>query len=83
MQWGCKAVTVANVPNIAGTAKGGFYHHFAARADLLAGVIARRTAQGLTEAEAARSQKNGDALAKLNAVLAYPAPTRAQEDARV
>lgn len=70
MQRGYEAVTVADVLAVAGISKGGFYHHFAAKEDLLTGVITRMAGQGLAVAEAARNQTTGDALAKLNAFLA-------------
>ncbi len=69
MQQGYEAVTVADVLAAAGISKGGFYHHFAAKEDLLTGIIARMTDQALAVAEAARSRTDGDALARLNAFM--------------
>lgn len=71
MQQGYEAVTIADVLASAGISKGGFYHHFAAKEDLLTGIIARKTDQGLAVAEAARSQPDGNALTRLNAFLAF------------
>ena len=54
----------------AGISKGGFHHHFTAKEDLLTGIVARVTEQGLAVAEAARSRTSGGAVARLNALLA-------------
>lgn len=70
LQQGYEAVTVADVLAAAGISKGGFYHHFTAKEDLLTGVIMRMTEEGLAVAEGARTQTDGDALTKLNAFFA-------------
>lgn len=67
---GWDAVTIADVLNEAGISKGGFYHHFAAKEDLLDGVVKRFTNEALTAAEAARAAISGDALTRFNAFLA-------------
>ncbi|MFN2305684.1 MAG: TetR/AcrR family transcriptional regulator [Paracoccaceae bacterium] len=66
---GWEAVTVADVLAAAGISKGGFYHHFTAKDDLLAGIVTRMTKQGLAAAEIARREVTGNALARLNAFL--------------
>jgi AcrR family transcriptional regulator len=66
---GWEAVTIADVLAAAGISKGGFYHHFASKEDLLTGIVLRMTVQGLDAAEAARRRAGGDALARLNAFL--------------
>ena len=53
----------------AGISRGGFYHHFAAKEDLLSGLIARMTKQAIQTTEAAVSHNEGNALAKLNGLL--------------
>lgn len=63
-------VTIADVLTEAGISKGGFYHHFAAKEDLLDGVIGRFTFEALAAAEAARAATSGNALARFNAFLA-------------
>lgn len=70
MQQGYEAVTVADVLAAAGISKGGFYHHFTAKEDLLTGVIMRMTEEGLAVAEGARNRADGDALTRLNAFFA-------------
>lgn len=69
MSRGWEAVTIADVLEAAGISKGGFYHHFTAKEDLLTGIVARMTEQALAATEAARSHATGDALARLNAFL--------------
>lgn len=63
-------VTVADVLSEARISKGGFYHHFTAKEDLLDGVVARFTTEALGSAEAARAATSGDALVRFNAFLA-------------
>ncbi len=63
-------VTIADVLTEAGISKGGFYHHFAAKEDLLDGVVERFTTEALTSAQAARDATSGDALKRFNAFLA-------------
>lgn len=67
---GWDAVTVADILREAGISKGGFYHHFAAKEDLLSGIVQRFTMEALASAEAARAATFGDALARFNAFLA-------------
>ncbi len=67
---GWDAVTVSDVLAEAGISKGGFYHHFAAKEDLLDGVVARFAEEALTLAKAASEASYGDALTRLNAFLA-------------
>ena len=69
MEQGWDSVTVADVQDTAGISRGGFYHHFAAKEDLLSGLIARMTEQAMQTTEAAMSQNNGDALVQLNGLL--------------
>ncbi len=67
---GWDRVTIADVLGAAGISKGGFYHHFTARDDLLAGIVARMTDRALAAARTARDRSGGDALARLNAFIA-------------
>jgi len=70
MERGWEAVTIADVLAAADISKGGFYHHFGAKEDLLTGIAERLTAQSLAATEAVRHEATGDALAKLKAFLA-------------
>lgn len=67
---GWDAVTLADVIARAGISKGGFYHHFAAKEDLLDAIVARFTAQAIEGAATARDAATGDALARFNAFIA-------------
>lgn len=67
---GWDAVTIADVLEDAGISKGGFYHHFTAKEDLLDGVVKRFTNKALAAAESARAATSGDALTRFNAFLA-------------
>jgi AcrR family transcriptional regulator len=69
MERGWEAVTIADVLQAAGISKGGFYHHFTAKEDLLTGIVSRMTEQGLAAVDTSCSQVTGDALAKLKAFL--------------
>ncbi|QJF53294.1 TetR/AcrR family transcriptional regulator [Roseobacter ponti] len=69
MSNGWEQVTIADVLEAADISRGGFYHHFSAKEDLLTGIVTRTTAQALAAAEDIRSQTSGDALARLNAFL--------------
>lgn len=76
---GWDAVTIADVLREAGISKGGFYHHFASKEDLLDGVVERFTRTGLASAEAARGATEGDALARFNAFLAETSRWKAEQ----
>ena len=69
MERGWEAVTIADVLEAASISKGGFYHHFAAKEDLLSGIIARMTERAVKATELADDSTCGDALARLNAFL--------------
>jgi AcrR family transcriptional regulator len=71
-------VTVANVLSEAGISKGGFYHHFTAKEDLLDGVVERFTIEALASAEMARAATAGDALMRFNAFLAESSRWKAE-----
>jgi AcrR family transcriptional regulator len=75
---GWDAVTIADVLKEAGLSKGGFYHHFAAKEDLLDAVVERATHQALAAAEAASAGTKGDALTRFNAFLAESGRWRAE-----
>lgn len=66
---GWEAVTIADVLEAAKISKGGFYHHFAAKEDLLSGIIARMTERAVQASEVADERTCDDALARLNAFL--------------
>lgn len=67
---GWDAVTIADVLSEAAISRGGFYHHFTAKEDLLDGVVKRFTNEALADAESAYAQTSGDALTRFNAFIA-------------
>ncbi|CAM4405952.1 TetR/AcrR family transcriptional regulator [Palleronia rufa] len=69
MERGWEIVTIADVLEVADISKGGFYHHFTAKDDLLTGIVTRMTDHALVAAEAARKETSGNALARLNAFI--------------
>lgn len=71
-------VTIADVLKDAGISKGGFYHHFTAKEDLLDGVVERFTNEALAAAETARAAVSGDALTRFNAFLAESSRWKAE-----
>ena len=76
---GWDEVTIADVLTEAGISKGGFYHHFAAKEDLLDGLVERFTVEALTSAQAARAAASGDALKRFNAFLAESSRWKAEQ----
>ncbi|SEN78039.1 transcriptional regulator, TetR family [Loktanella fryxellensis] len=74
---GWDAVTIADVLTEADISKGGFYHHFTAKEDLLDGILDRFTTEALAGAEAARAATKGNALVRFNAFLAETSRWRA------
>ncbi|QFU08156.1 HTH-type transcriptional repressor KstR2 [Rhodobacteraceae bacterium THAF1] len=69
-QRGWEAVTIADVLDAAEISKGGFYHHFTAKEDLLTGIVMRSTEHAIRVSETARREASGNALAKFNAFVA-------------
>jgi AcrR family transcriptional regulator len=80
---GWDAVTIADVLDEAGISKGGFYHHFTAKEELLAGVVERFTREALASAEAASARTSGDALTRFNAFLAESSRWKAERGAQI
>ncbi len=76
-------VTIADVLAEAGISKGGFYHHFTAKEDLLDGVVGRFTSEALASAQAARETTSGDALTRFNAFLAESSRWKAEQAPRM
>ena len=76
---GWDGVTIADVLAEAGISKGGFYHHFTAKEDLLEGVVKRFTTEVLTSAQAIRAATSGDALQRFNAFLIETSRWKAEQ----
>lgn len=67
---GYEATTVADIMKAAGVSKGGFYHHFSAKEDLLEALAERLAAATRERLQPLLEQSGLDAVARLNAVLA-------------
>jgi AcrR family transcriptional regulator len=66
---GYESTTVADIIARAGVSKGGFYHHFLSKEDLLDALIARMTRQAIAQGEDVLGDPTLDALTKLNRFL--------------
>lgn len=75
---GWENVTIADILAEAGISKGGFYHHFSAKEDLLDGIMQRATTEALASAERARTAACGDAVSRFNAFLAASSRWKAE-----
>jgi AcrR family transcriptional regulator len=66
---GYEATTVADIMERAGVSKGGFYHHFAAKEDLLEALGERMAAETVARLQSIPDDESLDAVARMNAVL--------------
>lgn len=80
---GWDAVTLADVIAEAGISKGGFYHHFAAKEDLLDAIVERFTDQAIEGAAAACGASGGDALTRFNAFISASNRWKAERGAEL
>jgi len=76
-------VTIADVLKQAGISKGGFYHHFTAKEDLLDGIVQHFTGEALKTAQAVRAAAKGGALDRFNAFLAETNRWKVQQGAQL
>ncbi len=76
---GWDEVTISDVLDEAGISKGGFYPHFAAKEDLLDGVVERFTNETIVAAKSVRDTTTGDALAQFNLFLAESSRWKAEQ----
>lgn len=67
---GYEATTVADIMEQAGVSKGGFYHHFTAKDDLLEALGERLAGETVDRLQPIMDQEGLDAVARMNAVLA-------------
>lgn len=67
---GYDATTVADIMERAGVSKGGFYHHFKAKDDLLEALVERLAKETVDGLQPILHQENLDAVARMNSVLA-------------
>ncbi|MBX9846529.1 MAG: TetR/AcrR family transcriptional regulator [Xanthobacteraceae bacterium] len=66
---GYEATTVADIMERAGVSKGGFYHHFAAKEDLLEALGERMAAEAVVRLQPTLDEAGLDAVARMNAAL--------------
>lgn len=67
---GYEATTISDIIAKAGISKGGFYHHFSSKDDMLEALAARMAAESATRFRDVLEAPGLDALARLNAFLA-------------
>lgn len=67
---GWENVTIADVQTEAEISRGGFYHHFSAKEDLLTGIISRLSASAMQTTGKADAPQMKNALMELNSFLA-------------
>lgn len=67
---GYEATTVTDIMNRAGVSKGGFYHHFNAKDDLIEALGERMAAETVARLRPTLDREDLDAVARMNAVLA-------------
>jgi AcrR family transcriptional regulator len=80
---GYEATTVADIIEKAGVSKGGFYHHFTAKDDLLEALGERLAAETLGRLQPILKQDGLDAVERLNAVLAQARRFKVEDAAAI
>lgn len=69
---GYEATTVNHILQRSGLSKGGFYHYFASKEDILEAIVARVAERSVAQVNDLVEQDNGDALTRLNAFCGAP-----------
>ena len=75
---GYEATSVQDILDLLHASKGGFYHHFASKEDVLKLLCAQRAEHAASFADAALAQVSGD-MARINTVLYAYMPLRREE----
>lgn len=75
---GYEGTSVQDILNVAEMSKGGFYHHFASKEDVIKALCARRAERALAYTEEALS-KADNSMGRINAVLRGFMPLRREE----
>ena len=75
---GYEGTSVQDILNVAEMSKGGFYHHFASKEDVIKALCARRAERALAYTEDALS-KADNSMGRINAVLRGFIPLRREE----
>ncbi|WP_458756422.1 TetR/AcrR family transcriptional regulator [Afipia sp. TerB] len=80
---GYEATTVADIMERAGVSKGGFYHHFSAKDDLLEALAESLAAEAVVRLRPTVEEKGLDAVARMNAILADARRLKVQDAAAI
>ncbi len=76
---GYEATTVADIMERAGVSKGGFYHHFTSKDDLLEALVERMATRALARLQPILEENGLDAVACMNAVLSRSRQLKAED----
>ena len=80
---GYEATTVADIMERAGVSKGGFYHHFTAKDDLLEALAESLATEAVERLRPTVEEEGLDAVARMNAVLADARRLKVQDAAAI
>jgi AcrR family transcriptional regulator len=80
---GYESTTVTDIMERAGVSKGGFYHHFAAKDDLLEALGERLAAETIDRLQPILKEDGLDAVARLNAVLSQARRLKVEDAAAI
>ncbi len=80
---GYEATTVADIMERAGVSKGGFYHHFTAKDDLLEALAERLAAEAADRLRPILGDAGLDAVARMNAVLSQARRFKVEDAAAI
>lgn len=80
---GYEATTVADIMQSAGVSKGGFYHHFTAKEDLLEAVAERMAVESLERLQPVANERGVDAVTRMNAVLSQGRQMKTEDAAKM
>jgi AcrR family transcriptional regulator len=80
---GYEATTVADIMERAGVSKGGFYHHFSTKEDLLEALATRMAAESLKHLQPIIEERGFDAVARMNAILSQSRQLKVEDAAAI
>lgn len=80
---GYEATTVADIMERAGVSKGGFYHHFTAKEDLLEALAGRMAVESLKRLQPVLDEPGLDAIARMNAILSQSRQLKVEDAAAI
>lgn len=80
---GYEATTVADIMEGAGVSKGGFYHHFSTKEDLLEALAERMATESLKRFQPVLEERGLDAVARMNAILSQSRQLKVEDAATI